>query len=73
MARHVNRYWKASPSLTKLQNWLLNDESVISVEESDDAESVITVLCGNLKCKFGLKTFCYIGYRQPTPYAYTAV
>ena len=76
----ADRYWKPSSSLLEqLKNWL-SDHSVISViddeNESDESEyhhGAITVLCGDLMCKFGLKTFCYAGYQQRKTYAFTPV
>ena len=72
----ADRYWKPSSSLEQLKNWL-SDHSVISVyqpdtgtdenepEESEYNHGAINVLCGDLMCKFGLKTFYYAGYKKP--------
>ena len=66
MLCHINRYWEKTSSLGNLKNWLSDDPSVVSVDETnkDYHDGIITVLCGKLKCEFGVKTYRYAGYTE---------
>ena len=41
--------------------------------DEDDRDGTITVLCGNLTCKFGVKTYRYAGYSEHQYFAHSAV
>ena len=74
----VNRYWKETSSFDNLTNWLPDNDSVISVDETskDGNDGTITVLCGNLRCTFGVKTYRYAGHghrQQHKAASYTTV
>ena len=62
----IIRYWEKTSSLENLKNWLPNDDSVISVDLTSryDGDGAITVLCGNLQCTFGVKTYRHVGYPE---------
>ena len=69
---HVNRFWEKTSSYEQLKNWLSNNDSVIFYEQTvdegdyneDDHDGTIDVLCGNVNCKFGIKTYRYVGYSE---------
>ena len=58
------RYWMKLPSYGQLKNWLkLTDSDVAAILENDGHDGgIITVSCGGLKCKFGVKTYQCAGY-----------
>lgn len=57
----MHRYWHLCESLSHLEDWLSDeDKSLVQCESHKNDMCVdITVLCGDLKCKFRLKTFKY--------------
>ena len=69
---HTYRYWKESPSFEQLKNWL-SDKDTAKLHGEDDGNSVITVHCGDLMCKFGVKTYSYTGYVHRKSYACSKV
>ena len=36
--------------------------------EDDLRDGVINILCGNVNCKFGIKTYRYVGYTENHPH-----
>lgn len=55
----INRFWEKISSSQKLKYWLGNKYSV-----RGDTDGTISVLCGNLQCTFGVKTYRYVGYTE---------
>ena len=53
------RFWYESNSLCNIENWFENDKDVVSVNQFSKGHGEITVKCGELECKFEIRTFCH--------------
>jgi len=53
------RFWHESDSLCSIKSWFEEDQDVVSVNTFSKGHGAITVKCGDLNCKFEVKTFCH--------------
>ena len=83
MVYHINRYWEKTSSYEQIKRWFSTSEFVIAEDDTsegadlcdeDNRDGIITVLCGNLNCRFAVKTYRYVGYHEAQrSYAYSTV
>ena len=55
----LHRFWHESDSLRSIRDWFEEDQDVVSVNTFSEGHGAITVKCGDLNCKFEIKTFCH--------------
>ena len=82
-ACRIDRYWKKTSSYEQIKNWLSKNDSMIieddtsegeHLHDEDNRDGIITVLCGNLNCRFAVKTYHYAGYnKEQNSYTYNTV